>query len=86
MRTNDEKRHSVFHPYMLGVKYPSQMYMEGHMGDYINTTLFTIKMSIFSSSDTVITYIMNGGVGRMQFYAIRKGQARVTATLPNADE
>ena len=22
---------------MLGVKYPSQMYMEGHMGNYINT-------------------------------------------------
>ena len=35
------------------------------------------SLSVFSSSNTVITFIMNGGVGRMQCYPIRKGQARV---------
>ena len=27
---------SIFHPYMLGVKPPSQVYLEGHAGNYLN--------------------------------------------------
>ena len=28
---------SIFHPYMLGVKPPSQVYLEGHAGNYLNS-------------------------------------------------
>ena len=28
---------SIFHPYMLGVKPPSQLYLEGHAGNYLNS-------------------------------------------------
>ena len=27
---------ALFHPYMLGLKAPSQLYMEGHAGNYLN--------------------------------------------------
>ena len=30
---------SIFHPYMLGVKPPSQLYLEGHAGNYLNSTV-----------------------------------------------
>ena len=30
---------SIFHPYLLGVKPVSQVYMEGHMASYINSTI-----------------------------------------------
>ena len=29
----------IFHPYLLGIKYPSQTYKEGHIGNFVNTTL-----------------------------------------------
>ena len=48
---------------MLGVKYPSQMYMEGHMGNYINTTFFLHKTVIFKLQTA--------------YYPIRRGQASV---------
>ena len=30
---------SIFHPYMLGVKPPSQVYLEGHAGNYLNSVV-----------------------------------------------
>ena len=30
---------SIFHPYLLGVKPVSQVYIEGHMASYINSTI-----------------------------------------------
>ena len=30
---------SIFHPYMLGIKPPSQVYLEGHAGNYINSVV-----------------------------------------------
>ena len=30
---------SIFHPYMLGIKPPSQLYLEGHAGNYLNSVV-----------------------------------------------
>ena len=30
---------SIFHPYMLGIKPPSQVYLEGHAGNYLNMSV-----------------------------------------------
>ena len=27
---------SIFHPYLMGMKTPSQMYLEGHAGNFLN--------------------------------------------------
>ena len=29
----------IFHPLMLGIKYPSQVYLESHMGNFISLQL-----------------------------------------------
>ena len=43
---------SIFHPYLLGIKPVSQIYLQGHVGNYINSTLKAdpdVKLAIESS-------------------------------------
>ena len=46
---------SIFHPYLLGIKTPSQLYLEGHAGNY---TLMRLK------GDTIVNHTLNSRLER----------------------